>query len=207
MNVSFAERIDSKELKQLALAAGSDSSIIETVVGALQSGTRRERQKAAQVIGFAAEANPEAFLPYVTVLVSVLDYPEAQTRWEVLAVLTKLACFDGSFCDDALQGAETALFDEDSGSVRLAGMQFMCKAGSLSEERSEKVWPLIDEAIQCYHGDHEFNDMLNALVAFSGGCISDEVKDQLAARMKFDAENGKGTLKRRAAQILENVSR
>ena len=37
--------------------------------------------------------------------------------------------------------------------------------------------------------------------------ISDEVKDQLAARMKFDAENGKGTLKRRAAQILENVSR
>ena len=73
-------------------------------------------------------------------------------------------------------------------------------------KRQERVWPLIDEGIQCYHGDMEFQDMLVAVVDFSAGSLSSRVKGELAARMKFDAANGRGALKRRAAQILENVS-
>ena len=52
----------------------------------------------------------------------------------------------------------------------------------------------------------EFQDMLVAVVDFSAGSLSSRVKGELAARMKFDAANGRGALKRRAAQILENVS-
>ena len=67
------------------------------------------------------------------------------------------------------------------------------------------MWPLIDECIQCYHGDLEFQDMLIAVVDFSAGKLSSQVKEELAARMKFDAENGKGMLKKRASQIEENL--
>ncbi len=38
------------------------------------------------------------------------------------------------------------------------------------------------------------------------GSLSDGVKTGLAARMSFDAENSKGVLKKRAAQIVANVS-
>ena len=48
--------------------------------------------------------------------------------------------------------------------------------------------------------------MLIAVVDFSQGTLSPSVKKELAARMKFDAANGKGALKRRAVQILENLA-
>ena len=47
--------------------------------------------------------------------------------------------------------------------------------------------------------------MLVAVVDFSAGKLALRVKEELRDRMKFDAENGKGALKRRAQQIVENV--
>ena len=60
--------------------------------------------------------------------------------------------------------------------------------------------------IQCYHGDLEFNDMLTALIDFSNGKLSNDVKEAFAQRMDFDANNGKGTLKKRAQLIIDNLS-
>ena len=49
-------------------------------------------------------------------------------------------------------------------------------------------------------------DMLLAVIDFSQGKLDGSVKSALADRMRFDAENGKGMLKRRANQIIENVA-
>ena len=89
--------------------------------------------------------------------------------------------------------------------MRLAAMRFLCKLGATTENRSERVWPLIDEAIQCYHGDLEFQDMLVSVIDFSAGKLAPSVKKELGARMAVDASNGKGPLKRRAQQIIDNV--
>lgn len=174
---------------------------------ALSAGSRRERQQAAQLIATFARGNAEVVVPYANDLVEALNCPEAHTRWEVLDALTALVPYESRICDKAIPGAETALFDEDSGPLRLAAMRFLCKLGATTENRSEKVWPLIDEGIQCFHGDLEFQDMLLAVIDFSNGKLSPNVKKELAARMKFDASNGKGSLKKRAIQIVENVSR
>ena len=48
--------------------------------------------------------------------------------------------------------------------------------------------------------------MLNAVIGFSEGKLSDQVKQELKERMAFDAKNGKGALKARANQIIENLS-
>ena len=180
---------------------------LSQIVDTLSSGSRRERQQAAQILATIAHANPEVLVGHASSLVDALNRPEAQTRWEILDVLTQIVQVDSRLCDKAVPGAETALFDEDSGLLRLAAMRFLCKLGSTTEARSEKVWPLIDEGIQCYHGDLEFQDMLLAVIDFSSGKLSDSVKAQLAARMKFDADNGKGMLKKRATTIIENVSK
>ncbi|WP_165169984.1 HEAT repeat domain-containing protein [Adlercreutzia sp. ZJ242] len=180
---------------------------VEGLVEVLSSGSRRERQQAAQVISLIGKAKAELLVPHANALVDALNRPEAQTRWEVLDALTELVPYESRTCDKALVGAETALFDEDSGPLRLAAMRFLCRLGATTENRSEKTWPLIDEAIQCYHGDLEFQDMLLAVIDFSNGKLSPSVRESLAARMKFDAANSKGSLKKRAAQIIENVSR
>ena len=127
------------------------------------------------------------------------------SREECLEMLTLIVPLDSRTCSKAVPEAEISLFDEESGPVRLAAMRFLCKYGSTTANRSEKVWSLIDEGIQCYHGDLEFNDMLIALIDFSTGKLSDDVKASFAERMKFDAENGKGTLQRRAQQITDNL--
>ena len=89
----------------------------------------------------------------------------------------------------------------------VAAMRFLCTFGATTENRSEKVWPLIDEGIQCYHGDLEFHDMLGGVISFSAGKLSPTVKEELAARMKFDADNGKGQLKKLATQIEDNLAK
>ena len=89
--------------------------------------------------------------------------------------------------------------------MRLAAMRFLCKLGATTENRSERVWPLIDEAIQCYHGDLEFQDMLVSVIDFSAGKLAPSVKKELGARMAFDASNGQRAAQARAQQIIDNV--
>ena len=185
-------------------AVGNEKKFMQ-LVNTLSGPSRRDRQNAATALAFLAKDHPDLLVPYGNEIVDALNRPEAQTRWEALDILTQLVDRDSRTCDKAISGAEMALFDEDSGPVRLAAMRFLCKLGSTTENRSEKVWPLIDEGIQCYHGDFEFQDMLVAVVDFSSGKLVPQVKDELAARMAFDASNGKGALKRRAQQILDNL--
>ncbi len=178
---------------------------LETLVAHLEGPSRRDRQSAASALAECARQDPERLVPSVSAFVDALNRPEAQTRWECLDVLTLLVPLDSRSCDKALPGAETALFDEDSGPVRLAAMRFLCKLGATTESRSDRAWPLIDEAIQCYHGDYEYQNMLSAVVEFSEGKLSSEVAAALAARVAFDAENGKGALKRKSQQIIDNL--
>lgn len=195
------------DVKQEAQEALKNKKTIQSYIETLSSDNRRERQKAASVIAAMAKENPPKMSEFISEILDALDRPEAQTRWEVLDALTELVPVDSRNCEKAIVGAENALFDEDSGPLRLAAMRFLCKLGATTEARSEKVWGLIDEGIQCYHGDLEFQDMLIAVIDFSAGKLSPTVAEELAARMKFDAENGKGTLKKRATQIEENLAK
>lgn len=187
-------------------AALASPAVLEAGVDALSGASRRERQQAAKVVAAVAKENPELIVPHAAALVDALERPEAQTRWECLDALTQIIPIDSRVCDKAIPGAEAALFDEESGPLRLAAMRFLCYLGATTEKRSEKVWPLIDEGIQCCHGDLEFQDMLLAVIDFSAGKLDPSVKEALGDRMRFDATNGRGMLKRRATQILENVS-
>ena len=185
-------------------AISNDKKLTETVER-LATGSRRERQQAAAVLHLVAKTDAALLVPHVDELIDALNRPEAQTRWEALEALTLIVPLDARACSKAIPEAENSLFDEESGPVRLAAMRFLCKIGATTANRSEKVWPLIDEAIQCYHGDLEFNDMLAALIDFSTGKLSPDVKAAFIERMRFDAENGKGTLQRRAQQIIDNL--
>ena len=195
-----------EEKKQVEEAIANPAALNE-LIEALSGGSRRGRQQAAKVIAAVAAANSEILVPHAAALVDALERPEAQTRWECLDTLAQLVPLDGRTCEKAVPGAETALFDEDSGPLRLAAIQFLCRLGATTEKRSEKVWPLIDEGIQCWHGDLEFQDMLIAIIDFSQGKLAPEVKAALADRMRFDATNGRGMLKKRAIQIVENCEK
>ena len=195
-----------EEKKQVEEAIANPAALNE-LIEALSGGSRRGRQQAAKVIAAVAAANSEILVPHAAALVDALERPEAQTRWECLDTLAQLVPLDGRTCEKAVPGAETALFDEVSGPLRLAAMRFLCRLGATTEKRSEKVWPLIDEGIQCWHGDLEFQDMLIAIIDFSQGKLAPEVKAALADRMRFDATNGRGMLKKRAIQIVENCEK
>ena len=192
--------------KELAAEVLKAEGMLDGIVAALAGPSRRVRQNASSVLAQVAKLDPEKLAPHIDEFIDALNRPEAQTRWESLDTLTELVHIDSRACDKALAGAETALFDEDNGFVRLAALRFLCALGSTTENRSLKVWPLLDEAIQCYHGDYEYQDMLVALIAFAGGTLAPEVKEGLAERVKFDAEHGKGALKRRSQQIVEELA-
>lgn len=189
---------------QAAEAVSKDDKIAE-FVEELQGSSRRSRQQAAAVLAQIAQIDPEKIQPYANDLVDALNRPEARTRWEALDALTQLVPIESRTCDKAIPGAEAALFDEDSGPLRLSAMRFLCTLGATTENRSEKIWPYINEGIQCYHGDLEFNDMLASVIEFSAGKLAPEVKTALGERMAFDATNGKGQLQKKAQAIVNNV--
>ena len=194
------------ETKKMVEGALADEKQLASIAETLSVGSRRERQQAAAVLSQVTKAEPAKMVPYIEVLIDALNRPEAQTRWECLEMLTILVEHDVRACSKAINEAETSLFDEESGPVRLGAMRFLCKLGATTANRSEKVWPLIDEGIQCYHGDLEFADMMNAVIEFSNGKLSNDVKKALIERMTFDATNSKGSLQRRAQQVIDNVS-
>ena len=195
----------SDEVKAVAAAAVADEVKLGDLVDLLGESSRSKRQKAAAALGQVAVTNPDLLAPHANAIIDALNRPEAQTRWECLEILTKLVPLEARTCEKALPGAETALFDEESGFVRLAAMRFLCAWGKTTENRSERCWPLIDEGIQCYHGDDEFNDMIAAVTDFAGGKLSAHVKEALVARMTFDATSGKGPIKRKAQVIIDVV--
>lgn len=195
-----------ESIKETAQQAIGSEKMREELVADLSGSSRRARQDAAAVFAQIAKVDPEILVPYIDDFIDALKRPEPQTRWESLEVLTTLVPLASKSCDKALADAETALFDEENGFVRLAALRFLCKLGATTAMRSEKVWPLLDEAIQCYHGDYEYQDMLIALIGFSEGKIAPSVKEGLKERMAFDAEKSKGALKRRSQQIIDNLN-
>lgn len=86
--------------------------------------------------------------------------------------------------------------------MRLAAFLFLCQYGATSAKHSDEAWPLLDEAVQCYHGDAEYHDMLQGLLALAHGTISKDVKKALSQRMKFDAENATGYIKQYSEEIV-----
>lgn len=89
--------------------------------------------------------------------------------------------------------------------MRLAAFLFLCAYGSMSADRSDRAWPLLDEAIQCFHGDAEYHDMLVGLVGFARGDISKQTAKALASRVEFDAANGMGYIKSFSAEIVAEL--
>ena len=186
--------------------AAAESSQIAGLIEELSGASRRRRQEVAHQIALTARANADIVIPYVDALVDALYRPEAQTRWEVLDALSAIADVRPDLVADAYDGAEASLFDDGSATVRLAAFVFLCRLGTSSPERSDQVWPLLDEAIQCYHGDAEYRDMLVALLELARGAASDETKKALASRVSFDAENGAGYVKALSGEILQALS-
>lgn len=158
----------------------------------LAGDNRRARQQAAHELARLSRGDVSMLLDVTDQLIAALSMPEAQTRWECLDVLTQIAVVRPEDILDAFPGAEDSLFDELSASARLSAFRFLCRYGAIASECSLEAWPLIGEAIRCYHGDPEYRNMLIALLDFAQGDIEDEVAADLVDLMQFDATNGKG---------------
>lgn len=172
------------------------------LVSALAGARRRSRQDAAHQIAQIAHRNPQELLPFAEDLIDALYRPEAHTRWEVFDALGELVLLDADAVADGYDGAEASLFDESSATVRLGAFRFLCRLGASSPERSDAVWHILDEAIQCYHGNPEYRDMLIALLEYARGDLSENARESLIARVGFDAENSTGFTKGFSAQII-----
>lgn len=195
--------IATSSVDEIVEACMDDNDLIVTVVDATAGADRRLRQKSAEVIATIASRDAALIAPYSAEMADALSRPEARTRWQILDAFRYLVATDSRATDKALTGAETALYDEQSGPARLAAFRFIATYGATTETRAEKVWPLIDEALQCYHGDPEFDDMLIATLTFAQGKIGHTVKAELAERMSFDASNSRGPVGRRAKAIVD----
>ena len=184
------------------LTFSSKAETCDALQRGLENPNRRRRQESAHAISEIAEKDPELVLSLLDPIKESLFRPEAQTRWECLDALSKIAQAHPDEVADAYDGAENSLFDEDSAAVRLSAFRFLALYGSTSPEASDKVWPLLDEAIQCYHGDPEYRNMLMALADFAAGSISEATRGALSDRMAFDAKSGRGYIRTFANDII-----
>lgn len=182
-----------------------DEGRLAELLEELSGSSRRRRQEVAHELATLAREDPGALVAHVDELIDALERPEAQTRWEVLDALSAVAEVNADAVAGAFDGAEASLFDDASATVRLAAFVFLCRYAASSPERSDEAWPLIDEAVQCYHGDAEYRDMLAALLGLARGSASDATRAALADRVRFDAESGSGYIKSFSQEILQEL--
>lgn len=189
--------------------ADSDAEAVrlKELVGELGGANRRRRQEAAHEIARLAKKDVDQLFDYAGDIIDGLDRPEAQTRWELLDVLSEMARVDPGCVEEAFGGAEASLFDEDSSIARLAAFRFLTSYGATSGKRSEQVWKILEEAIQCYHGDPEYRDMLGCLLEMAKGTISDRTAQVMRSRVDFDARHGRGYIKAFSTEIVEAIDK
>ena len=187
--------------------ADSDAEAVrlKELVGELGGANRRRRQDAAHEIARLARRDVDQLFDYAGDIIDGLDRPEAQTRWELLDALSEMARVDPGCVEEAFGGAEASLFDEDSSIARLAAFRFLTSYGATSGKRSDQVWKILEEAIQCYHGDPEYRDMLGCLLEMAKGTISDQTAQVMRSRVDFDARHGRGYIKAFSAEIVEAI--
>ena len=192
-----------EEREATAAEAMKDGEVFDALFELLEGSSRSKRQRAATVIAIIGATDATRLDGYAPELAQAANMPEEQTRWDCLNALASMAQAGLETGNDALMAAEDNLFDDRSGIVREAALRYLCVYGATDPTASDEVWPSLDEAIQCHHGNAEFNDMLTWLVGFAGGNISAETSAALAERFAFDAEHASGTLRMRSQQIVE----
>lgn len=184
-------------------------TMTDRLIDELSGPVRRTRQEAASTLAEMCREKPDEVEPdagrITEALVDALFRPEAQTRWEALSGLREIAQRHPDLAVEAYEGAEASLFDENSSRVRIESFRLLARLGAASPELSDKVWPLLDEAIQCFHGDLGYRDMLDSLLEFAQGNASDASKEALASRVSFDVTGGRGYVKTCSAQIVDAI--
>ena len=167
---------------------------LEPLLEALSMESRLRRQEAARRLSLFAEHRKDDLKKHVDVLVDAMERPEEQTRWQILDTLMVVGEDDPELVAGAFEAAENALFEEGARAAfsRLAAFRYFVMLGKSSPERSDEVWPLLDEAVQVYHGLPEYREMLVALADFAGGSISDASRKAVADRVRFDAQGKTG---------------
>lgn len=191
-------------MMQKGVVSKFDPSVLnmDKLVSDISSNSRLSRQKAASTFSKLARVEPERVLAHLDLLFAALDCKEARTKAAVLETLAVLSAHDSSLVEKVYDYAEEALFDDDDGSLRLMGMFFLCKAGAVNQQASLRAWPLIDEALQCFHGEPEFCDMLTFVSEYAATLEDSSIKEGLKSRLSFDAESSSGILRKRAQSIL-----
>jgi hypothetical protein len=184
-------------------ATSSEEQVMELWQQALSGRSRKERQIAAHAFAVASQAVPDKVVAYADVLVSAVSRPESQTRWEALDALAHIAPYGPDKVAEAFDGVQECLFEEESGLVRLNAFLFLAALGSCGPDWSLKTWPLIDEAIQCLHGDEEYPAMLLAMVDFVQADIDPSVRQAVVDRLAFDAQSGKGEASKLARKVIQ----
>lgn len=179
---------------------------LEYLLECLSDSRRKIRQTAAVILHHIASSHPQKLQGKEAILIDALYRPEAQTRWEILAILTTFHLTDDELFVQAQEAALDGLYDEDSNLVRLASFKYLLSLSQENDERLELIWPYIDEALQCYHGDSLYRDMLVELRNFVQCTLSEHIKTALIKRLSFDAEQAKGYLKAMSQALIEQLS-
>jgi len=192
---------DKNSKEGIVLTMDMRDILVERLLGT----NRRMRQNAAHMLAQASKTDIDYIAPVADALIDALSSPEAQTRWECLDMLSDIAKVAPQKVLEAYSGAEDALFDDMSASVRLAAFRFLCRYGTISPDCADRTWPLINEAIQCYHGDPEYREMLVSLKVFAQGDLNDEVKAALIERMNYDMKNSRGFIRAYSTDICSIV--
>ncbi|MCL2024681.1 MAG: hypothetical protein FWG78_02745 [Coriobacteriia bacterium] len=182
-------------------------AVRRTIANALADSSRLTREYASQVLRDIADTHVEMAIEFIDRLIDALSRPEALTRYNALAILHLIANVDVRVIDRAWEGIEECLYDEHSGEVRLGAFRLLTMYGASTPTRSKRAWPLISDALRCYHGDPEFVTMLNEFMEMIVGDIDDDVRKEVNAYFKFDAANAHGPLKRKAMAIVRMTAR
>ncbi len=182
----------------------TSDAVIASLIQTLSGRSRRDRQSSAHMLAQIAEHDADRLLPYVDELAEAIERPEAQTRWEILDVFAYLAPIDPAAAEKVAEGASEALYDEESAMLRYNAFRYFSKLAQTSPERARRIWPVLDEALQCFHGNPEFTGMLECSYELvDKGDIDASVCKAVAQRMSFDAQAGKSPLAAQASRIID----
>lgn len=144
--------VRSSELsRKIAGEVLENPQLLKEVASGLSSDNRIVRSGAAEVFAESTVEHPEIGAPFISELIEVLRFPEAQTRWEAMKALGNISTFSPQEAEQAFSKVAKNL-DDESLCVRESAIFFLGKLGATSAKQARKVYPYLHQAHQNCRG-------------------------------------------------------
>jgi len=176
--------------------------LLGEIAEGLETGSDGIKGDCAEVMVMVGKNEPEFLLPYVGLLVPLVDHPKARVRWEAIHALSLTAGIAPHFLRKMIPKLDEIIQTDTSIIARDCAVRAVANFAGTGKSAADDAYPVLLKAVRvrdCRHGHHAMNGLINAAQYLP------EKLDEIEKIGEEFSDADRGVLKKAAVRLLQKI--